>query len=214
MLTQTWSGTHLVAAMISLAPTSLDPTPIANPTTAPTCEDVELRVVTESTDPAFSLATLVTASDPSPRQRRAGDGIGKLRLEFIGYNERRQSPAAWFSTANSLCQALLFEPPRKRPEPAEAETPSARLPPRASLRAVPEVLHGTVVGVRLFGVRKDGLLGALGIENGDRIDAVNGVDMTKPENALRVYATLRTTSHFRVELSRRGRPMTIDYHVR
>src|SRR5688572_28940821 len=99
MLTATWSGAHLAAAITALAPANDVPPkpespPIVTSSTAPTCADVELRVVTESSDPEFSLATLVTSSDPSPRLRRAGDGVAGLELVFIGYNARRQSPAA------------------------------------------------------------------------------------------------------------------------
>ena len=59
-----------------------------------------------------------------------------------------------------------------------------------------------------------GWLGLLGLENGDRIDKVNGFELGTPERALEAYARLRTASHLRVELVRRGRAMTIDYHIR
>jgi general secretion pathway protein C len=218
MFTATWSGAHLVAAISTLTPANdvprrPEPPPIVNPSSAPTCNEVELKVVTEATDPEFSLATLVTTSDPSPKLRRAGDAFGNLDLVFIGYNARRLSPAAWFTRAGSTCQALLFEPPPRSAPVLEATTPPA-LPPRTRLRVVPELQNGSVIGIRLFGVRKNGLLDLLGIENGDRIDKVNGFEVGTPERALQAYARLRTETHLRVELVRRGRPMTIDYYVR
>jgi general secretion pathway protein C len=180
---------------------------------APTCADIELRIVTESEDPGFSLATLATASEPFPRLRRSGDGVGSATLEFIGYNARRMSPAAWFRAEGATCQALLFEPPLPKQANAEPAAPWPALPPRTRLRVVPEFQGGKVVGIRLFGV-KGGMLGALGFENGDSIRAVNGFDVTTPEKALEAYARLRSASRVRVELTRRGRPMTIDYLIR
>jgi general secretion pathway protein C len=49
---------------------------------------------------------------------------------------------------------------------------------------VPETDNGKVVGIRLFGVRPDTLPGTLGIENGDRLEKINGFDVTSPERAL------------------------------
>lgn len=219
MLTATWSGAHLVAAISALAPANdasppPEPPPLVYPSAAPTCDDVELKIVTESPDPEFSLATLVTSSDPSPRHRRAGDGVGALELLFIGYNAKRQSPAAWFGGGGSTCQALLFEPPLRKTAAVESPAAPVGRAPRTRLRVVPELENGSVVGVRLFGVSKDGLLGMLGLSNGDRIDKVNGFELGTPERALQAYARLRTESHLRVELVRRGRPLTIDYYVR
>jgi general secretion pathway protein C len=185
-----------------------------NPSTAPTCNDVELKIVTESSDADFSLATLVTTSSPSPLLRRAGDGVGNLELAFVGYNARRQSPAVWFNGGGVTCQALLFEPPLRKKADVAAPAAPVALPPRSRLRVVPELENGSVVGVRLFGIKKDGWLGLLGLENGDRIDKVNGFELGSPERALQAYARLRTARHLRVELVRRGRPMTNDYVIR
>ncbi|MDP9002878.1 MAG: general secretion pathway protein GspC, partial [Myxococcota bacterium] len=67
-------------------------------------------------------------------------------------------------------------------------------------RIVPEQENGKVVGIRLFGVRPDTLLGALGMENGDRLEKINGFDMTSPEKALEAYARLRTADHLTVSV--------------
>ncbi|MFO0661044.1 MAG: type II secretion system protein GspC [Polyangiaceae bacterium] len=53
-----------------------------------------------------------------------------------------------------------------------------------SARVVPEQENGKTVGVRLFGVRPDSLLGSLGLENGDRLQTINGFDLSNPEKAL------------------------------
>ncbi len=81
-------------------------------------------------------------------------------------------------------------------------------------RIVPEQENGKVVGIRLFGVRQDTLLGALGMENGDRLEKINGFDMTSPEKALEAYARLRTSDHLTVSVNRRGQPTNLDYNIK
>jgi general secretion pathway protein C len=81
-------------------------------------------------------------------------------------------------------------------------------------RIVPEQENGKVVGIRLFGVRPDTLLGTLGMENGDRLEKINGFDMASPEKALEAYARLRTADQLIVSVNRRGQPMNIDYNIK
>jgi general secretion pathway protein C len=81
-------------------------------------------------------------------------------------------------------------------------------------RIVPEQENGKVVGIRLFGVRNDTLLGTLGMENGDRLEKINGFDMTSPEKALEAYARLRTADHLTISLNRKGQEQNLDYNIK
>ena len=81
-------------------------------------------------------------------------------------------------------------------------------------RIVPEQENGKVTGIRLFGVRQDTLLGTLGMENGDRLEKINGFDMTSPEKALEAYARLRTADHLTISLNRKGSEQNIDYNIK
>ena len=81
-------------------------------------------------------------------------------------------------------------------------------------RIVPEQENGKVVGIRLYGVRPDTLLGTLGMENGDRLEKINGFDMTSPEKALEAYARLRTSDHLTVSVNRRGAATNLDYNIK
>jgi general secretion pathway protein C len=81
-------------------------------------------------------------------------------------------------------------------------------------RIVPEQENGKVVGIRMFGVRPDTLLGVLGMENGDRLQTINGFDMASPEKALEAYARLRTADHLTVQVNRRGQNMNLDYNIK
>ncbi len=84
-----------------------------------------------------------------------------------------------------------------------------------SARIVPEKgADGKTVGIRLFGLRPDTLLGTLGLENGDRLETINGFNLSSPEEALNAYARLRTANKLAVKLTRRGKPTTIDLNIK
>jgi general secretion pathway protein C len=81
-------------------------------------------------------------------------------------------------------------------------------------RIVPEKEGDKVVGIRLYGVRPETLLGVLGMENGDRLQTINGFDMASPEKALEAYARLRTAEKLVVQVNRRGQPVNLDYNIK
>ncbi|HSC87913.1 MAG TPA: type II secretion system protein GspC, partial [Polyangiaceae bacterium] len=83
-----------------------------------------------------------------------------------------------------------------------------------SARIVPEQKDGKVVGVRMFGIRPETLLGVMGFQNGDRLEQINGFDMGSPEKALEAYARLRTADNLAVKLNRRGQAVSVDYHIK
>ena len=57
-----------------------------------------------------------------------------------------------------------------------------------SARIVPHEENGQVVGVKLYGIRRNSLLGKLGLQNGDLLRTINGFDMASPDTALEAYA--------------------------
>ena len=65
-----------------------------------------------------------------------------------------------------------------------------------------------VTGVQLFGVRRNTLLGRLGMQNGDVLNRINGLDIASPDRALEAYSRLRTSDHLQVSVTRNGRPST------
>lgn len=83
-----------------------------------------------------------------------------------------------------------------------------------SARIVPEQENGKTVGIRMFGIKPDSLLGTIGMENGDRLEKINGFDMGSPEKALEAYARLRTADKLTVSINRKGQSMNIDYHIK
>lgn len=81
-------------------------------------------------------------------------------------------------------------------------------------RIMPHEQGGRVVGVQLFGVRGNSLLGRLGMQNGDVLNRINGLDIASPDRALEAYSRLRTSDNLQVSLTRNGQPVNIDFHIR
>jgi general secretion pathway protein C len=52
------------------------------------------------------------------------------------------------------------------------------------------------------------------MENGDRLQTINGFDMTSPEKALEAYARLRTADHLTIQVNRKGSDQNIDYNIK
>ena len=73
---------------------------------------------------------------------------------------------------------------------------------------------GEIVGARLAYVRSDSVVRKLGLRRGDILRAINGYALTGAERALEAYRQLRAASRLSLELTRSGRPITIELKVR
>jgi hypothetical protein len=82
-----------------------------------------------------------------------------------------------------------------------------------SMRVVPEVKDGKPVGIRLFGLKPEGPLAHLGMQNGDLVQSFNGSPLTTPAEALAAYNHLRTTGELRTGVLRRGKSLSVEIRV-
>jgi type II secretion system protein C len=119
------------------------------------------------------------------------------------------TPSPWVSAGSS---------PQPTNEPASR--PNVEAPRNSTLsgllrgvRVVPEQRDGKLVGLRLRGVRPDGLLGHIGLKEGDRLDTINGYRVTEPNEVLVLYTRLRQLDHLSIAIERDGRPLTIEINV-
>jgi general secretion pathway protein C len=193
-----------------------------DPLAWPVCQGVRALIVTEFRDPLWSLATLQGQAEERARLRRVGDDFAGRKVAFTGFNPRQGTPAVWLEGKDDLCQSPLFgSGSLATTAPAKPLEPAARQPDPATLqgglfrqlRVVPEQQEGKVVGLRLFGVRPGSLLATLGLKNGDRLETINGFSIANPEEALQVYARLRTAEHLRLRVTRAGQPLDIELHI-
>lgn len=79
-----------------------------DPLFAPTCSEPRVVIVSEATDPRWSMAAFRATGETRAELHRIGEQVMGQRIEFIGFNPVERSPAVWLSTPGELCQALLF----------------------------------------------------------------------------------------------------------
>src|SRR6266540_142814 len=178
---------------------------------APPCEGFKALIIVASAEPAWSMAAL------------SGGGSSLCQIQMFRPSKAASAPAvaaAPSATAGPPAGAAAVVGGATAVPPdiaSKIQRVSANefnvdrqvvdkiLENQAELmrsaRPVPEQEHGKVVGIRLFGIRPDTLLGTLGLENGDRLQSINGFDMASPEKALEAYAKLRTADHLTVQVN-------------
>jgi general secretion pathway protein C len=83
-----------------------------------------------------------------------------------------------------------------------------------SARIVPEMRDGKAAGFRLYAVKPDGPFAKIGMQNGDVISSINGLEITSPEKALEVYSKLKSASHLSLGMESNGKKVTQDYNIR
>jgi general secretion pathway protein C len=81
-------------------------------------------------------------------------------------------------------------------------------------RVIPYEENGRVIGVKVYGIRRSSMLGRLGIQNGDVLRTINGLDLSSPDSALEAYTKLREMDQFSIAMIRRGSPRTMEYTVK
>ena len=84
----------------------------------------------------------------------------------------------------------------------------------SAARFVPSIKDGKPNGFKLYAIRPNSIFGKIGLQNGDTVKQINGMDMATPDKALEVYTKLRYASHLSVSVERRGENMTLDYSIR
>jgi general secretion pathway protein C len=81
-------------------------------------------------------------------------------------------------------------------------------------RVMPERDGGRVAGYKM-GLPKGSLLEELGFQNGDRLEAFNGLELTDPAKALEAFAKVQSGADtLSITVRRDGRPTQIDFHVK
>ena len=81
-------------------------------------------------------------------------------------------------------------------------------------RIVPAVKNGKPDGFKLYAIRPSSVYAKLGLTNGDTLQSINGFELTSADKALEVYTKLREATQLEVEITRRGKPMTLKYSIR
>jgi general secretion pathway protein C len=218
-------------------------TPPAPTFALPACATAHASIVVASDDADWSLAAIVLSPDERPLLRRRGASAGEFTVEFIAPDRVWLRDARGALCAATLATAQRAAPPSGASASAAPGGPSldpsiARGIERVStgeyridrgvldrlvddyatfargVTATPDKLNGRVVGMRLDGIRAGSVLELLGLENGDRIVAINGADMTEPARALEALGAIRVAPRIDIDLSRRGVVTRVSLDIR
>ena len=86
-------------------------------------------------------------------------------------------------------------------------------PPRASMTLAPA--GGLSPSFSLIhAIRPSSIYAKLGLSNGDTIHSINGFELDSLDKGLEVYQKVRDASGLQVSVTRRGKPMTINYSIK
>lgn len=80
-------------------------------------------------------------------------------------------------------------------------------------KAIPHIENGQSTGFRVTEIQPGSVFQDLGLEREDVIRAVNGSPVRSVDDAIKAYGNLKTAKSFRLDLLRRGQPLTIDFSV-
>lgn len=80
-------------------------------------------------------------------------------------------------------------------------------------RVVPAVEDGKRVGYKLYAIRPSSLWARVGFRNGDTVAAINGHDLTDPDDGFELYQRLFEAPTLTVEVIRRDATVTLTIHL-
>ena len=82
------------------------------------------------------------------------------------------------------------------------------------VRVLPETRDGRGAGVRLLAIRPESPLAAIGLASGDVIVAINGLELSSPDQAIEAYVKLRNAGHLSLAIERAGQRINQEYWIR
>lgn len=81
-------------------------------------------------------------------------------------------------------------------------------------RVVPSMKNGKPDGFKLYAIRPSSAFAKMGLSNGDTLQSINGFELTSADKALEVYTKLREATSLEVDVTRRGKPVTLKYTIK
>ncbi len=79
---------------------------------------------------------------------------------------------------------------------------------------VPFFEKGGIAGFRLKKVRKNSIYGKLGLQKGDVLRRINGIEIKGIDDIMQVMASMREAKRFSLDLARDGKRTSLSYEVR
>jgi general secretion pathway protein C len=214
-----------------------------DPRDAPPCNGVRAVVVVAAADPDASFAVL-DAGGARVLRKRGGDVAG-MRVAYVGSERAWLEKSSGELCQARLFGGAPAGPttgPRSEADAAPSGAFEKQLAGKVT-RVSPTELHvdrsavdqlleaqtelmrlrlspvregDRVVGVTVLGVKPGSTMAILGFENGDRLESLNGIEVTSPDKMLEIYALMKSGSMSKLtaHVVRKGQPMNLDFVVR
>jgi len=80
-------------------------------------------------------------------------------------------------------------------------------------RIAPNFEKGVVNGFKIWRIKPGSLYQKIGIDNGDVIQRVNGMEINSPEKALEIYSKLKNDKNVTIDLLRNGSKVSMNYTI-
>jgi len=141
---------------------------------------------TASAPGAAPRAAAAPAPPPAPRPGDAG-GADIVRVDPGTWQVRREKLLENFANVGSLSSQATV---------------------------TPYFVQGQQLGFRLSQIRAGGVLQQMGLQEGDVLQKVNGLDIHTPQEALQAYQQLQTESTVRISILRNNSPTILTYEIR
>ncbi len=68
-------------------------------------------------------------------------------------------------------------------------------------------------GFKIFSIARDSLFTKIGIQNGDVLKSINGIELSSPDKALEAYSRLQSASKLSLDIVRKGQNETLEYTI-
>lgn len=81
-------------------------------------------------------------------------------------------------------------------------------------RVIPNFTNGKPDGFKIFAIDNGSLYAKIGLQNGDIIQRINGIEMRDPQNFMKVFQQLKDEPSITIDLVRNNQRETFGYEIR
>jgi len=81
-------------------------------------------------------------------------------------------------------------------------------------RVVPSIKNGKTVGFKLYAIRPSSVFAKIGLMNGDTLHSINSFELTSLDKGLEIYTKVREANNLSVNITRRGKPISLSYRIK
>lgn len=213
----------------------------ALPVAPAACGAITAHVIVQSGDDAWSFASLQTKDERV--LARKGTSFAGHEVAFVGRESVwLADPNGQVCRVDPAAKLDAPAPPRTSAQPRTAARPvdpeiakgiratsptsydidratferiltsTAEL--MGDVRIGPDSSGGKTAGMKLTHLRQGSVLGLVGLKEGDRLDAINGIELTSPEAGLEAFAKLRLAPHIVLAVTRDGKTSEVQYDIK